>query len=191
MVFNEEKAREIISRFNLDEKTLKVWKSRNAIPDKYFRESFEIKPKAEGERDEQTIRDIKRIFGYGKINALSVERLIGAEEYRIRGILDKNLIPTKDEVLALKKAIKQLRIEAIQVLSLFNQFHVSEMAWKKLKAFLSRSEIKLFVLIGNKATAKKISDWTLGKRSTPPSEYQNDIVQSLAIFITETSMITA
>ena len=187
MVFNEEKAREIISRFNLDEKTLKVWKSRNAIPDKYFHEGFEIKPKAEGERDEQGWRDIQRILGYGKINIKSIARLMNID--RVADIMYKNIIPTKDEVLAFKKGIKLLRIEAIEIVSLFNQNRVSEIAWKKLKAFLSRKEIKSVVLF-NDRVGNKMLDWTLGKRSTP-TEYQNEIIQALAVFITETNMITS
>ena len=190
MEFSEEKAKDIISRFGLSETTLNVWKTRKSIPDRYFREGFEIKAKAEGERDAQVMRDVKRIFGYGKINARSVANLIGAGGYRIGDILKKGgVAPTKDEVLYLKKTINTLRIEAMKVLSLFNQFIESEEAWDKLKAFLLRDEIKHYVLIGKRPIASKISDWMNGKRSTPaPVEYRDEIVQALGVFITETNM---
>ena len=190
MEFETEKAREIITRFGLYESTLKVWKTRNSIPERYFREGFEIKPKAEGERDAQGWRDIQRILGYGKINIMSVSRLTEIPENRIKDIIYKNIIPSKDEVLSLKKAINVLRIEAMQVLSLFNQFRISEMAWSKLKAFLLRDEIKHFSLIGDKPVAKKTDDLMRGVRSTP-AEYQKEVVQALGVFITETTITFA
>ena len=82
MEFSEEKATEIISRFGLDEKTLKVWRTRGAIPEKYFREGFEIKEKAKGERNEQLVRDVMRILSFKKINMASIFRLAGIEEIR-------------------------------------------------------------------------------------------------------------
>lgn len=41
MQFDEQKAIEIVDKFGLDEKTLRVWKTRNAIPDKYNDPNFD------------------------------------------------------------------------------------------------------------------------------------------------------
>jgi len=70
MQFDENKAAEIVEKFGLKKKTIMVWRTRGAIPDRYFSEGFAIKGKtegvlAEGERDEQAIRDFRRVFGHG------------------------------------------------------------------------------------------------------------------------------
>lgn len=44
MEFSEEKAREIVKKHNLSEKTIRVWKARNSIPDKYQAEDFKETP---------------------------------------------------------------------------------------------------------------------------------------------------
>ncbi len=44
MKFTEQKAREIVSRYGMSEKTIKVWKTRGCIPDKYADANF--KPRA-------------------------------------------------------------------------------------------------------------------------------------------------
>jgi len=189
MIFEEEKAAEIIKKYGLNETTLKVWKSRGKIPERYLKEGFELKDKAQGERDDQVFRDIKRIFDYGKINVMSVSRLLEIKESRMRDILYNDIMPTKDELLAIKKAIKMLRIEAIEIMSLMNRLRVSEEAIKKLKGFLSRQEIKCILLFENRKTGKTMLDWQNGRRKSYPAEYKNEVLQALGVFITETTMM--
>jgi len=189
MVFDEEKAAKIIKRYGLSDKTYWVWKTRGEIPDRYFVEGYEIKKKASGERDEQTIRDIKRILEYRKINIKAIGRLMEIKEIRLRDIMYKNLIPTKEELLALKKAIMKLRNEAIEIVSLFNKMRVSEEGWKKLEGFLSRTEIRCVPIFEKKSTGRKMLDWMGGKRKSYPEESVDEILQGLGVFITETGML--
>jgi hypothetical protein len=188
MVFDEERAVEIVKEFGLNESTIKVWRTRGKIPDRYFRAGFQIKEKAKGEQDDQSFRDIKKIFSYGKINIVTAGRMMGINEYRLRDILYKDIIPLKEELLAIKKAIRLFRIEAKEILSLLNRERTSEIGLNKMKAFLHRNEINRVVFLGNKEIAKAIADLTYGKRVVFPKEYENDVVQAFAVFITETNM---
>ena len=187
MQFDEQTATEIVTKFSLDEKTIKVWRNRDAIPDRYFREGFVIKQKADGERDEQFLRDFQKILNFKKIRTIAIFRLAGITDIRAEDIVYKNIISTKEELLALKKAINVLRIEAREIMSLFAKIRMSEQAQVKLKLFLKRNEIVTNRLF-DKEYAGKLRDWCLGKCKFP-SEYENEIIHALGVFITETNMM--
>lgn len=40
MIFDEKKAKEVIEKYGLSEKTLPVWRKRNTIPNKYFDSNY-------------------------------------------------------------------------------------------------------------------------------------------------------
>jgi hypothetical protein len=40
MIFDEKKAKEVIEKYGLSEKTLTVWRKRNTIPNKYFDSNY-------------------------------------------------------------------------------------------------------------------------------------------------------
>ena len=187
MEFNEQKALEYIEHFNLDPNTLNVWRSRGAIPDKYGKDV--LPEKASGEADEQFIRELKRINKVGKINMQPLSRLVKVDPQRIASILsDTGARANKDELLAVKKGIQMLRIEAKEIVSLFNRQGDSEIAATKLKKFLTRTEIKSYCLFENKQTGKYMADWILGKRSILPAT-ESEILKALMTFITETTML--
>jgi len=184
MDYNEQQALDIIQRFGLNESTNAVWRSRGKIPDKYFREGFQIKEKASGEKDMQAIRDIRRIFGYGKLNSASIARLLDIKPSRMMDIIFNDITPTKDEILAIKKVINTIRLESRVVLSEFSKNAISGISLSKLKFFLGRDEIKLFAFFENRETAKKFFDWINDARQFPDGE-ESAVIQSLMVFSTE------
>ena len=44
MEFNEEKAKGIVEKYNLSDNTVRVWRSRNTIPDKYSDGNYQPAP---------------------------------------------------------------------------------------------------------------------------------------------------
>lgn len=62
MKYTEKKALEIIEKFELSPNTLKVWKSRDKIPDKYFKEGFQKPEKLTSKQDNQLKQLIKIEF---------------------------------------------------------------------------------------------------------------------------------
>ena len=191
MKYNEQQALEIIQRFGLNNSTNAVWRNRDKIPDRYFQEGFQVAEKMSGEKDAQLFKDIKRIFEYDKLNIASIARLTEIKESRMRDIMLYNITPYKSELLAIKKAINGIRLEATRALSDLSNYKVSDVAleipFQKLKTFINRDEIKEYILFGQNDIAKKMADWKLGKRCYP-IEHESEIIQSLMVFVTELGM---
>ena len=188
--FDEQKAKDVVQKYGLNIQIISVWRSRGKIPDRYFFEGFQMKgEKVIGEKDAQTLRDIERIFGYGKININAICRLLGLKKTRVMDILFNDIIATKNELLRIKKAIIMLRIEAQETLTLLNKNELSEITQNKIRNFFSRTEIKTYCLFENKQTAKRLQDWLERKRKTFLYEKVNDIKDALMVFITETTMM--
>jgi len=189
MNFDEKTAIEIIEKYNLAKNTLGVWRTRNAIPDKYFRENFKIEQKVSGERDEQMFKDFKKITEYKKINIQALRRLAGISESRFRDVMYNSITLKKNEIVELKKAINILRIEAKECLEAFSQGVVSDLKERKLKSFLKRTEVKTLNLFDSKRDVyNKFDGWMMGRRSFP-IECKSELQHALLVFITETTML--
>lgn len=78
MEFNEEKAREIVAKYGLSEKTIFVWKSRNRIPDKYMDEGYRPVPEA-SKADRIVLERIKGLKENGYINFAVLSELAGVD----------------------------------------------------------------------------------------------------------------
>jgi hypothetical protein len=186
MIFDEQKAIEIVRKFGYSKSTINVWRFHAKIPDKYS-EDFERIEKMKGEKD-QYFLDIKRILKYKKINILSLGRLVGINQSRWADIIYKDIIPTKDEYIVIKNAIGMFRFEASEILSLFNQERDSEMVFIKMKAFLYRDEIRCIPFFG-RAIGQKLLDWKSGRRNRFPIKREHEILKAFSVFITETTML--
>ena len=191
MIYDEKTATEIISRFNLNGATKKVWYHRGKIPDRYFRGDYLVEEKAAGDRDEKDMREIRRILRIGKININSLARILDFNETRLQDVLSKNILMTKREILSLKKAIVNLRNEARVISNDISlcQRNFPETTLKKIKKFLGRSEIKTFILLSDRTVAKNISNWVNGNRQLFPSEHNDYFRQVIITFVLETDML--
>ena len=190
MDFNEQTASELIEKFGLNKKTLAVWAHRGSIPDKYFQDGFNARQMVAGEHDEQLLQDVFRILSYGKINVSSLSRLTEIPQQRLSDIARRKLRMSKEELIAVKKAINALRSDAREIISLTADrgTFIGE-AEKKLKKFLLRKELKIHVLIQPRDVAKKFDAWAHRENLSFPSRHVIDITQALMVFVTETSMM--
>lgn len=119
MFFNEQIAIQIIQRFGLAAKTLKVWKTRGAIPDKYFTESGEIKKELDDEpANKHEVQRFRAILEGGKLNlaAFTIDR------NRLNDIQRGKAAVRKSEYLQFKKEVVQLKnkLRAVVEANLFN-----------------------------------------------------------------------
>jgi len=191
MEFCEVKAIEIVKKFNLNEKTIRVWKTRNSIPDKY--EKME-KPvvKIKGEHDIQTQKNIVRVLNRGdlsKINVSSLARLANVNSQKLTDVIrGKSGLLTTDELLAIKKAINILRIEAKEINESLSKmrFEIPQSLEKKFRDFFYRKEIysKRFF---NEKIYFKVEGFARKLRSFPVDEIQS-IRDDFALFLIETNI---
>lgn len=155
MIFDETLAREIINKFGLSEKTIRVWKNRGEIPDKYLNSVPNPVKKIE-RKDTLKAERLLKILESDAFN-LQYICLISNVEYQkiydcIRG--KNNLNET--EMIALKKTINQLKIDIAKSFTIFNILDTTKILNREeiklnhiLKSF-TKSEIKNVYRIANK-----------------------------------------
>ena len=75
MIYSEDKAKQIVDRFGLNPVTMRVWKARGVIPDKYFREDFQPAHKINKEARLKLSR-LREILASGVFNIASICRMV-------------------------------------------------------------------------------------------------------------------
>jgi hypothetical protein len=109
MQFDEKKADEIIKKFNLDEKTVKVWRTRGKIPDRYADSDYKVEKRITGNADKVTAERILSIIQSNEINASTITELAG-----IANMVDiqrgKSTL-TEEQLISIKKEINRLKVD--------------------------------------------------------------------------------
>lgn len=148
MQFEEKKAAEIIEKFNLDEKTVKVWKTRGKIPDKYAEADYKVEKRITGNADKVTADRILSIIKSDEINASTLSELAG-----IANMVDiqrgKSTL-TESQLISLKKEINRLKVDIKKALNqeyLFKKIIVDKRIkyYPILRYSLTDSEIKQLI----------------------------------------------
>lgn len=108
MEFDEEKAREIVAKYGLSEKTILVWKSRNRIPDKYADENYNPAPEA-SKADRIILSRIKELKEAGYINFAVLAELAGVDMQRLYDAVRGKGRIGKDELEKVVLELKKLK----------------------------------------------------------------------------------
>lgn len=182
MEFNETLALELIEKYQLGKNTIKVWKTRGKIPDKYFSGNYQ-KPEPIAESD----INLKMVIAFLERDDIVTSRFVALAGILPQKYLDvkrKKYALNKQEIMALKKVI----------VSFFNDLKKitdTDKGEKLLKTLLSRH-----MIYNNKVFAEKyffsqtelgqIFYWLDVKRNGPMhKELRTKIVNRLFEFETE------
>lgn len=109
MKYTDKKADEVSRKFRVADATIKVWKHRGEIPDKYNNENFKVKEalsKAEMIMQQRIVEVLKSKF----INTTVLIELAGVDKNRYKGVLTKGISFSKDDILALKGEINKIKL---------------------------------------------------------------------------------
>jgi len=148
MKFNEEKARQIIDKYNLSQTTLKVWKSRGSIPDRYGKEGY-VKPiPVSGKGDEIMQERLISILNMPELNRKTIIQLSGCDATRINGVCLHKSTFTKEEMFALQKEIKRLRLDILKYTQKYSESFVK---------LLKDNRLKFYVIIPDKLFARRLN----------------------------------
>lgn len=132
MQYDDEKAKAIIAKFNLDEKTIKVWKTRGKIPDKYFSDDYQPPVKA-SKADLILQKRIIEVLERGFLQVNIVTELAGLKPQKYFDVRRGNVAAfSANEIRTLKSEISKLRLSIV-------------------KAFEKKSEHELVTLLKNDA----------------------------------------
>lgn len=109
MEFNEQKAIEIIEKYGLSETTLRIWKLRNSIPDKYTKDDY--KPREIVDNDYLT--NYKRLLETLKneaVNTNTIARAADVSTNKINDALRNKVKLSNADFIKMKSEINALKI---------------------------------------------------------------------------------
>ena len=111
--FDEQKAIELIKKFNLSENTLRVWKTRGAIPVKYLDEKY--KPPTEATKAEKILEQrINDILKSGLLNLTVVTELAEIQSQKSHDVVRGLSSYSHEEIIRLKTQINMLKITIVK-----------------------------------------------------------------------------
>ncbi len=148
MKFDEEKARQIIDKYNLSQTTLKVWKSRGSIPDRYTKEDYKMAIPVLEKGDKIMQDRLISILNMPELNRKTIIQLAGCNAIRVNGVCLHKSTFTKEEIFALQKEIKRLRLDILKYTQKYSESFVK---------LLKDNRLKLYVIIPDKLFARKLN----------------------------------
>ena len=136
MEFTEEKALEIIEKFQLDKKTVAVWMNRGKSPDKYANEDYVVRVPISDRADLIKADRVISILKMNEINRPVMQELIKAP---ISDIVQKKSTFTQAELICSVKEINRLKIDIVKSIEKNNQ--------TILKKLIADERIKYYVIL--------------------------------------------
>lgn len=146
MEYTEEKAREIIEKYELSPTTMKVWRTRGAIPDKYNNPEYTPIEKA-SKADKVILARLAELNSRGYINfsvlcdVAKVNKQVIYDAMRMKGRIDRNDL---DKIVL---ELKRLRV------FIKNNLVNSPM---KLRSLFDNKTLKFYVVNGKDEWAKSM-----------------------------------
>eukprot|EP01024_Parvocaulis_polyphysoides_P030720 TRINITY_DN27980_c0_g1_i1.p1 TRINITY_DN27980_c0_g1~~TRINITY_DN27980_c0_g1_i1.p1 ORF type:complete len:187 (-),score=17.50 TRINITY_DN27980_c0_g1_i1:264-824(-) len=172
MEFNEEKAKEVIQKFGLDNSTVGVWKTRNEIPDRYFDEEFH--PEKLKKVDVESINSLINVMCLDEVNLSEMFRKYPNTYQNIKDLKRKKSRLTEEEAGLIKKKIILLKNEVRQLIERRNYL-----------GLLNHPEIRYHTVLKQLCTEeeRKHIAYCRSKNKLSESNYVNDrIIKSYQIF---------
>jgi hypothetical protein len=198
MEFTEEVAQQTIEKFGLDPKTFLVWKTRNKIPDRYFKDDYKHRDK-EGQSDkidELKMERLIKTLDNQKIMATQICKLANLKQtWLIKELSrssdrreERKVFLSETEYQNIVNEIKRMRIEIKDILDgVSSGSEMGVIRKKKLIKFLvSDPRIWRQPIVGEKI-AKRISEYRKSNDlylKFSPNEY-DEIYNQMAILIFE------
>ena len=146
MKYSEEKAREIVEKYNLSPTTMNVWRTRGSIPDKYNNPEYTPTEKT-GKADKVILARLAELNSRGYINfsvlcdVAKVNKQIIYDAMRMKGRIDRNDL---DKIVL---ELKRLRV------FIKNNLVNSPM---KLRSLFDNKTLKFYVVNGKDEWAKSM-----------------------------------
>lgn len=120
MEFDENKAIAIVEKYKLSETTLKVWKSRGSIPDKYFDENY-ITPSLIDKAGAINQDRIISVLNTEIINLNTLAELSNVSIHKINDVKRGKSSFTERELISVKAEINKVRLLVVSQIKSFER----------------------------------------------------------------------
>ncbi|PWJ53390.1 hypothetical protein CLV98_1233 [Dyadobacter jejuensis] len=153
MEYNQEKALEIIIKYNLSPITAKVWKTRGRIPEKYLNDTFIPRILAQNRADMAQYNRGMEVFSNPKINTSALLEVSGVSKSSYFDAIRKSQEPRVmldfNSFLTIKKELNRYRIKVKSLIEeLANKQYYSDFDKKRLDQLFFSNIICVAQLIG-------------------------------------------
>ncbi|MFA5566967.1 MAG: hypothetical protein WC142_07365 [Bacteroidales bacterium] len=185
MVFDEFKAAEIIDKYGIPKTKLAIWRSRNAIPNKYFKENFSPIHELLKSFNTFDIAHIQTIINAKKIKLLAINEECRFSKNKIYRAIHRQTRLNYDEVMQLiyeGNKLKKLTKQAINALLDRDKDILME--------FFNHKALNIKAILNeNQTLINKIKKCIHSKKTPFPFEHAFEIEKQLNIFLLEIKFI--
>ena len=173
MKFEEDLAKIIIAQYSLSDSTLKVWRSRGSIPDKYADQDYkprEVISKVRNVKHNRLVDLLKS----GNIVVRNFAELVGVSEYKINEAISSNpTLLSETDLLKCEVELKKLKFEIVKTFQTFLNLN--------LRRLLSNPVIAYSVIVHDKQLTNKISYIRSGK-GEPDRQLWDELKDKYIVF---------
>ena len=172
MKFNEKQANEIIAKYNLSKKTLRVWRNRGSVPDKYFKINYtQPTPTTKGQKVKQAL--LMNLLKSGAINLTVLADSAGVKHSRVIDAKREVASLSIDDYTALKTELKRLKLLIAKTFEVYSE--------NSLKKLLKNKTLHYSVIVKDRLQISRIEQ--VRKRGrTPDIEMYNDLKDKYIVF---------
>lgn len=166
MIYDETTAKAIVAKYGLSPSTLKVWKYRNSIPDKYSEPGYQ-KRTALTPAQELTHATLMKVLSSGKVKIKAFGELTGISEQKFRDANRKGEKQVQLSQADLKRAVAKLKEIRLQISKTFESYQ--ETAFTNL---LKNPCLAYSIIAGEREIYSKLSDYRRGKTQLTQETWQ-------------------
>lgn len=191
MEFTESQARKLQREFNIPDSTLRVWRYRMVIPNKYKSDENKTPVETYYSCGSRQLDNIIHALSFNILNRNAFGRLVGIKKKNVLWldeVLSKEELPTKDQLFILQLHFGSLHLEINWLRKTLRRKGVipeKDLAeWKKI---FSKKEYNWEVILQRKkGVLKKLNDWKEGKQADFPYKERKGIISCLEAIWNET-----
>lgn len=147
MEFNEEKAKEIICKYNLSNSTIRVWRSRNSIPDRYKSDYVQIERVDNAARI--LLHRLRELMSANVLNFTVLTSVVCIDKSRFVDAVRKNTPIARNDIDNLIKEVKRQRVFILNSLPDIQSALM-------LKNLIDNKAIKHYVVLGKSTWSKRM-----------------------------------
>lgn len=154
MEYTDEKAREIVNKYNLSPSTMNGWRWRGAIPDKYGNPDYKPTKKV-SKADKVILARLAEVIGRGYINFSVLCEILRIDKQAVYDAMRGKGRVSRDDLDRIITELKRLRVFIKN--NLINNP-------SKLKSLLENKELKFYVINGSDNWAKSMY-WAMSQEN--------------------------
>ncbi|MDD2623054.1 MAG: hypothetical protein WC142_08550 [Bacteroidales bacterium] len=181
MIFDEERAKEIIERYGLSSNKLAIWRSNNHIPNKYNKKDYSVYTGIIYDNIPLMRSQINKIMQTRKLKLTVVNDMSGFGKNKLNRVVQEQGTLKHDEYLRLIEVIDNVKIQTEKALEALKKKNKDY-----LDIYFANDMINVMALFENdKLIYTKVNQSKKSSKKAFPFEHANDLERFLFTLLLE------